>query len=532
MPEAASLAEPRQTSGLRVFLSYSRKDGEFTRRLADALAECGYRPDFDQASYDHNYVDSGISAEDEWWRRLQTMIAAAEAVVFVVSPDSAASKVCDEEIACARALGKRVIPVLRRPIDFQKAPPRLSALNVKIAFVDDAPSTFEDSLSALRAALDVDVAWHRENRRLTALAVHWDQKGRPDDLLLARDDVRAVGNLLERRTRSSPEPAPILIELRDRSRERLDRDSRFRRQMQAATSVSLVTIIFGLIGWINQDYIKERINWFATMRPYKLRNFDPYVLATDVERRLRPGDVFLECAENCPVMSVIPPGEFVMGATEKEPSPVKNEFPRHKVKIARPFALSAYTVTFDEWEACVAVGGCRVVTDSGFGRARRPVTSVTWDDAQTYVAWLSKMTGQQYRLPTEAEWEYAARAGTSTTYYWGDQLGLQNANCVKCGTEWDNIKTAPVGAFAPNPFGLFDMVGNVWQWLEDCLHPDYNGAPEDGSAWITGDCNLRTDRGGSWVSNITNVRIAFRGSYPSENRNYSLGIRVARTLGP
>jgi hypothetical protein len=162
---------------LRIFLSYSRKDGTFTRRLADALAARGYVPDFDRASYDPDNIDSGISAEDEWWQRLQAMIASADAMVFIVSPDSAASSVCDEEIAYARGLGKRVIPVLRRPIDFRRTPPRLTALNIKIQFLEDA--AFDVGLTELCAALDIDVDWYRESRRLTGLATRWDQGDRP-----------------------------------------------------------------------------------------------------------------------------------------------------------------------------------------------------------------------------------------------------------------------------------------------------------------------------------------------------------------
>src|SRR5262245_25353910 len=178
------------------------------------------------------------------------MIAAADVMIFIVSPDSAASKVCDEEIAYARNLGKRIIPILRRPIDFAKAPPRLAALNVKIRFQEDADLGFDASLAELCAALDVDVDWHREARRLTELAIRWDQRGRPVDQLLTAADVRAVGSLLEKRPRSAPEPSPILIELRDKSRAKQDYEARVRRRMQSATTTLLMGIVVGLVGWI------------------------------------------------------------------------------------------------------------------------------------------------------------------------------------------------------------------------------------------------------------------------------------------
>ena len=146
--------------------------------------------------------------------------------------------------------------------------------------------------------------------------------------------------------------------------------------------------------------------------------------------------------------------------------------------------------------------------DSGFGRGTKPVINVNWDDAQQYVAWFSKMTGQPYRLLTEAEWEYAARAGTTTAYSWGDEIGKGNANCNGCGSKWDNRETSPVGSFKPNAFGLYDMHGNVWQWVQDCYHDNYNGAPTDGSAWTSGDCSRRVLRGGAWGNFPRNLRAA------------------------
>jgi formylglycine-generating enzyme required for sulfatase activity len=144
---------------------------------------------------------------------------------------------------------------------------------------------------------------------------------------------------------------------------------------------------------------------------------------------------------------------------------LKNEGPQHKVTIAKPFAVSKFAVTFDEWDACVVLGGCPQASDSGFGRGKRPVINVNWDDAQQYVAWLSRMTGRPYRLLTEAAWEYAARAGSTTAYFWGDEIGVGNANCKGCGNQTDNRETSPVGSFKPNAFGLYDTHGNVWQWV-------------------------------------------------------------------
>ena len=143
-----------------------------------------------------------------------------------------------------------------------------------------------------------------------------------------------------------------------------------------------------------------------------------------------------------------------------------------------------------------------------------------------------EMTGRPYRLLTEAEWEYAARAGTTTAYYWGDEIGKANANCNGCGSQWDNRETSPVGSFKPNAFGLYDMSGNVLQWVEDCYHDNYDDAPTDGSAWTSGDCSRRVVRGGSWYSDPQYLRSADRFGYATDFRSGDLGFRLARTLNP
>jgi formylglycine-generating enzyme required for sulfatase activity len=298
----------------------------------------------------------------------------------------------------------------------------------------------------------------------------------------------------------------------DRSgqRERLAR-ARVRRG-QALVYVLLVGIIFGLIGVINEAYVKEQVNWYWTMRPWRVANVDPYVLKPETERALKPGDSFRECAEDCPEMVVVPAGEFMMGSPKEEAGHQNNEEPQHRVLFAKPFAVSKFLVTFDQWDACVAAGGCAwKPADLDMGRGIKPVIDVSWDDARHYVAWFSRMTGKTYRLLTEAEFEYAARAGTQTAYFWGDEIGNGNANCDGCGSRWDNRETSPAGSFKPNAFALYDMHGNVWEWTEDCVHGDYNGAPQDGSAWIAdGDCGRRVVRGGSWSYNPQDLRSAHR----------------------
>ena len=269
------------------------------------------------------------------------------------------------------------------------------------------------------------------------------------------------------------------------------------------------------------------------------------LLSPERERAIKPKDVFKEC-DKCPEMVVVPTGSFTMGSPASEQGRDIDESPLHSVTIAKPFAVGRFAVTFDEWDACVADGGCNGYRpqDLGWGRNRRPVINVTWDEATAYAAWVSRKIGKPYRLLTEAEWEYAARAGSTTAYYWGNEIGNRNANCAPvgkeaCGSEWDNEQTAPVGSFAANAFGLYDMAGNVWQWVQDCYHNDYNGAPTDGSAWTTGNCYgtlgddlQRVIRGGSWISGPLNLRSAGRFRNTFNSRGNLLGFRVGRTLTP
>ena len=181
------------------------------------------------------------------------------------------------------------------------------------------------------------------------------------------------------------------------------------------------------------------------------------------------------------------------------------------------FAVGKYSVTFKEWDACVADGGCGGYQppDNGWGRGTRPVINVSWNDAQGFIQWLSRKSGSTYRLPTEAEWEIATRAGTMTDYYWGNDVGRNHANCDGCGSEWDNRKTAPVGSFKPNAFGLYDIVGNVWQWTDTC--------------W-KGNCVKRMLCGGSWNHRPQDMRPGMCNWFDTNKRMRYLGFRVAMTL--
>ena len=287
-----------------------------------------------------------------------------------------------------------------------------------------------------------------------------------------------------------------------------------------------------------------------------------------------PGTSFRDCSKGCPEMMVAPQGAFTMGAAagEEERENLPNEvrgrsIPQHPVTIRDKLAIGKFDVTRDEYAQFVAEtkrpdpDSCTTVKTSGAGfiatngnwhspgfpqTGRDPVVCVDWDDAQAYVSWLSAKTGHVYRLPTEAEWEYAARAGTTTARYGSDSpaelcrytnIGdLEYSKQHPDDTDMNLVCSdgyafsSPVGSFPPNQFGLYDMLGDVMNWTEDCWNANYTGAPTDGSAWLTGDCSRRVVHGGSWDMDLRAVRSAMRRGPPTSLRNTTLGFRVARTL--
>ncbi len=263
-------------------------------------------------------------------------------------------------------------------------------------------------------------------------------------------------------------------------------------------------------------------------------------------------EIFRDCPD-CPEMVAIPSGQFLMGSPASEPGRFDAEGPQHSVSV-RAVAFGQHLVTVQEFSVFVReteydVGPCDWPSGTNWQSwgfvPQGPVVCVSWRDAQAYIAWLNAKVRKQspaasagqagpYRLPSEAEWEYAARAGTATARWWGEAIGVGKANCNGCGSPWDNKQIAPIGSFPANPFGLFDMLGNVWQWTDDCWNESYAGAPNDGSAWRSGDCGKRVLRGGSWSNLPKFVRAAARsrddvGSRSHDYAGYA-GFRVVRTL--
>jgi formylglycine-generating enzyme required for sulfatase activity len=260
-------------------------------------------------------------------------------------------------------------------------------------------------------------------------------------------------------------------------------------------------------------------------------------LSSAQERALKPPDSFKEC-DVCPEMVVVPAGAFTMGSPSKEEGHNPNEEPQRRVTIAKRFAVGRFAVTFDEWDACRMDGGCNDHDpfDAGWGRGRRPVIDVSLDDAHAYVAWLSRKTGHPYRLLGEAEREYVTRAGTQTPFWWGSSISTSQANYDGTHTYGKGPageyrrQTVPVDSFAPNPWGLYQVHGNVSEWMEDCWSDSYRTAAANGSTAARGECGFHVIRGGNWGNVPSFLRSAARFLSYAHNRYSEVGFRVARTL--
>jgi len=513
------MAEVGKTDRAKVFISYARRDSsDFAEELVAGLDLAGFAAFLDR----HD-----IAAGEDWEVRLGGLIRQADTVVFVVSPEAVKSQRCAWEVDRALADAKRVLPVIFKAVADADIPDKLQRRQF-VRF--DTGQGINRPLALLVDALRQDLDWLREHTRLSENAARWKTRGEPESLLLRGDDLAAAKSWLDARKATAP---PITDELRDfiaasgrgeTARLAGARVAR-RRLHQAQAFAAFCALIFfaTVIGWWNQDWLKERMYAAANVHP----------LAAAQEQTLKPTQSFKECSD-CPEMVVVPAGSFVMGSPATEPGHKPSESPQHQVTIANAFAVSKFELTFAGWDACAAHGDCDPrVSDGGFGRGAQPVINVTWRDARQYAAWLANVTGKPYRLLSEAEYEYAARAGSQTAYPWGAEIAAGHANCIDCGGQWNGKQPAPVGAFAANAFGLYDMIGNVWEWVEDCGHEDYTGAPRDGAAWgAEKNCGSRVARGGTWNVLPASVRSGSRLLITSSSVYFNLGFRVARTLTP
>ena len=383
------------------------------------------------------------------------------------------------------------------------------------AFVDEARELLDD-LAKIRKAREMAVQSEAQ----------WNEIREARGAAAVRAYIEKYGGV---------EGAGVWVNLAESLLQELDKDAREAAQkMQEAREawekVKGTQIESVLTAYIARWERKAEAREFVDEARVRLDALARVRIANEVAEELkRRGSRFQDCAE-CPQMVVIPAGSFLMGSPESEEGRESDEGPQHRVTIREPFAVGVYEVTFEEWDACMADGGCGGYRpdDKGWGRGRRPVIKVSWEDAQAYVKWLSRKTGEEYRLLSEAEWEYVARAGTTTRYSFGDEITESDANYgLNIG------KTQPVGSYRANGYGLYDMHGNVYEWLQDCWNGRYEGAPNNGDAWDVGDCSGRVLRGGSWSYTSTRLlRSARRGGNGTGIRSDSSGFRVARTLAP
>ncbi len=353
--------------------------------------------------------------------------------------------------------------------------------------------------------------WLNEDRdfllwreRLRNAMVEW-QRSKSDDLLLDGQRLEDAKRWLKLKK----------DELNTQEKAFIDKSNRHSKLAKAKfTLFSLAPLILAawFITWSDNNSLSRRAGWYVLLAKTGL-----YILQ--------------------PEMVTIPAGTFLMGSETGG----DNEKPIHTVNV-KSFALGKYEVTFDEYQVFAYMvagdGGCRnivnekphvinAINDSGYGKGQHPVINVSWNDAQCYVQWLSQKIGKQYRLPTEAEWEYAARAGSTGDYYWGKE----DFNKFVWSTE--NSATSPVGQLIANKFGLYDMSGNVYEWTQDCGHGDYKNAPADGSAWLEAEkdyCDVRVIRGGSLGNGLDDLRSAYRYMGSTDEANRYFGLRIARTL--
>lgn len=253
------------------------------------------------------------------------------------------------------------------------------------------------------------------------------------------------------------------------------------------------------------------------------RNGEPILDGKAVTRSAPAGTLFKD-GRDLPLMCVVAPGRFTMGAPASEPDSHVSERPQRQIAVSSPFALGVYAVTFDEWDAAHHAGAVPIKPrDDGFGRGRLPVAHVSWADAQTYVRYLARSTGERYRLPSEAEWEYACRAGADTPFEFG-------AACSSAHAQFGARRSAEVGSFPPNRFGLYDMHGNIREWTEDLWHDNYSEAPGDAIPWTSGHSGMRVVRGGSWMDAPKFLRSASRSRASESERCGFIGFRVAREI--
>ena len=451
-----------------VFICYAREDEAFVLQLGRNLKARGVPVWLDQLD---------ISPGSDWDRSIDEAIYDCAKFIIVLSSQSVESTEVRGELRTALDEKKPIIPVIRSTC---RVPRQLRTIQ-HVDFTSRGPddeAALRQLLRTLVASTVIEVAQQvgapdkpaREAERSRAEAETKlkadDENQRRIDEERNRAQQEAERRRLEAETQRKVEEERHREEERKRSEEEAKRKAQVEEQKRIEEERSRA----------QQEAERRRLEAEAQRKADEER--------LRAEERKRPGAVFrdkLKDGSEGPEMVVVPAGTFKMGDIQGKG--VDSEKPVHTVSIPKAFAIGRYQITFEDYDRFASATSRSLPNDEGWGRGRQPAINVSWEDAVEYAKWLSEQTGKRYRLPTEAEWEYAARAGTETEYWWGNEMKPGMANCDGGDTRWGGKQTSPVGSFPPNPFGLYDTAGNVWEWVQDNWHENYQGAPADGTAW-------------------------------------------------
>lgn len=502
-----------QKRNTRVFISYARADSsEIAEELVNGLKLAGF-----DAYLDKHDIDKAES----WEQRLYALIVRADAVVFLISPAAVHSNRCAWEVDKALKFGKRLVPVEWIAVPEAEVPDALKRLNY--IFLSNATSITK-TLGELAETLRKDIGWIRAQTLIGEQAVRWQSESdrrKAKDLLFRGSELAEAQAWAGRRQADFPPITDLQSTfLAESAKEEVLHLWRSRRTRAILAALS-VLVLAGLISWWQQKPIIEAYLWRSKMKPT--------IVSGELERQYAKatGTEFSDCAIGCPVMVTVPAGKFSMGSADGIGLP--REHPLHEVEIPRPLAVGKFVITFEEWDWCAKFGTCQAGIVAGdWGRGRQPAINVSWLDAQSYVHWLSRMTGKTYHLLSEAEWEYVARAGSTTHFSYG------NDDAVLGEYAWfsENAEERPhpVGERKPNRWGFYDVHGNVAEWVEDCFRDNYAGAPSAGSARLDPNCVRRVIRGGAFLYDAVVLRSASRDWLEQDQRKDFVGFRIAREL--
>lgn len=477
----------------------------FVERLRQhlALADCNV------------YVDKHeILPGEEWRDRLSKLIERSDTVVCCISAQYVASEMCRWEVKKSAALKKRLLPVIIGTVPVDTIPSELGELN--FIFLEDVEA-FEAGVAQIVDAIGTDIDWIRLHTTWTERVARWEARNRDRDTLSQGAELAELLRFLAKSEQEKLTPELLAYAQASEAEER--RRARVRRRLGIAIGLLAMLGSVAVLGWWQQDWLWRNLYWQITMQPN-----DSFGKSADDKLRVS-GLQFADCMNGCPALVVVKPGRYERGSTEPR-------FPREKpvksVNIGYWLAVGKTEVTFEQWGHCVASGRCDLLSDKGWGRGLQPVIGVSWRQAQAYVKWLSETSGHRYRLPTEAEWEYFARGGSTEHFSFGKRAQDLGSNAWFAGNA--NGRPHEVGAKPINNFGLHDVHGNVAEWTADCASDTYNSAPVDGSANTRGNCTSRVFRGGSWDHWPRMSRAATRDWLTDADRKDYIGFRVVREI--